>query len=149
MYNRINIIILKGEYIMHKNSKGITLVALIITVVIMLILAGFVIDISMDLIDKSNLEDIKTNMLAIQGRARIIKEKHDFDGTPLIGTSTANGHQWSKDELVSEGLGNIPTDVASGEYYAVDYDNDCEVYYSLGVNVNGTTKYKLSEIIEE
>ena len=72
---------------MCKKEQGITIVALVITIIIMLILVGVSIEIGSNIIDKSNLEDIKTNMLAIQGKSMSIGEKNSFDpGTnPLVG----------------------------------------------------------------
>lgn len=71
---------------MYKSNMGITLIALVVTITIMLILAAVGINMGREVIDKSKLEDIKTNMLAIQGKAKIIAEKNSFDkNEELIG----------------------------------------------------------------
>ena len=56
-----------------RNQKGITIIALIITIVIMAILVSVSIKVGTDAIDKSREEDIKSNMLLIQGKSKIIK----------------------------------------------------------------------------
>ena len=61
-----------------KKEKGITIVALIITVILMLILVGVGIDFGTDAINKARLEDIKTDMISIKTRAKIITEQYNF-----------------------------------------------------------------------
>ena len=61
-----------------KKDNGITLIALIVTIIIMIILATIVVDFSTKAIDKAKLEDIKTNMLLIQGKSQTIYEKYSF-----------------------------------------------------------------------
>ena len=150
---------------MYQKNRGITIVALVITIIIMLILVGVSITIGTNVINKSQQEDIKTNMLSIQGKAMTIGEKNSFDpdnnslvGTRITDKSTlSNGlqnelnssdayYQWSSDDLNNQGLGTIKT--SSSEFYIVDYNNN-EVFYSLGVNVNGTTYYSLSDLKDQ
>lgn len=144
------------------NQKGITLVALILTVVIMGILLTVSIKVGTDAIDKSIEEDIKSNMLLIQGKSKIIKDKHTYDAenSSLVGlplneateytisdelqnkinsNDNAQAYIFSQDDLKNNGLGNI--EISSTEFYVVDYDT-CEVYYSLGID----GKYALSEM---
>ena len=84
-----------------KNEKGITIIALIITIILMLILVSVSIDFGTDAIKKSKEEDIKSNMLLIQGRSKIIKDKHTYDaensslvGTPFSGALSSSGRDW-------------------------------------------------------
>ena len=146
-----------------KRNQGITIVAMVITVIIMIILLGVSVTVGSNVIKRSQLEDIKTNMLTIQGRLLTTKEKHDFDNSVnLVGTSVTTisipaGHRTpqsegkapayytlSSSDLESIGLGNIKTDTS--KYYIVDYNADCEIYYSVGKDVNGTTYYSLTEL---
>jgi len=142
-----------------KNQKGITIVALIITIILMIILVSVSVRFGTEAIDKSKQEDIKSNMLLIQGKSKIIKDKHIYDeeNSNLVGTpvSNASGYTIShelqskinseqayiltQEDLNNNGLGNIKT--SNTEFYVVDYDT-CEVYYSLGIN----GKYALSEM---
>ena len=46
-----------------KKEKGITIIALIITIILMLILAGVGMHFGSDAIERTRLEDIKTDMI--------------------------------------------------------------------------------------
>lgn len=138
-----------------KMEKGITLVALVITVILMMILVGVTIHFSTDAIDKANLEDIKTDMISIKTRAKIVAEQYNFkDIDTLVGsaitdeeaqklglTNNENIRKWSSSDLSSQNLGAI-----EGNIYVVSYDlddpNNCEVYYLEGYE----GKYSLSEL---
>ena len=61
------------------NQKGITLVVLTITIIVLLILAGITIQTGTDSIQKANLEGLKTNMLLIETKAREFVENASFD----------------------------------------------------------------------
>lgn len=88
-----------------KNEKGITLVILTITIIVMMILAGIAVHYSRDLIRNAKLQDLKTNMLLIQAKAKECVEEVSFQtanindgstieqikstnykGTPLVGS---------------------------------------------------------------
>jgi len=149
-----------------KEQKGITLVALIITIIVMLILAAVTIHFGTNLLDKSKKEDLKTTMLLIQSKTKIIKEKKDFgDIEELTGISLANNTEYTisrnfqnkLDEienadlyiLNSENLASMGiTDNTNNEkFYIVDYNNS-EIYYSLGYKEGSSTLYSLSELGE-
>ena len=124
-----------------KIEKGITLVALIITIIVMLIIVGVTVNFSTDAIKKANLEDIKTDMISIKTKAKIIAEKYNFkDIDSLVGntitdseaqklglTNSENIRKWSDSDLASQNLSAI-----EGNQYVVEYNlenpNDCEVY---------------------
>ena len=128
-----------------KMEKGITLVALIVTVIIMLILVGVTIRFSTDAVKKANLEDIKTDMISIKTRAKIIAEQYNFkDIESLVGseisdyeaqklrlTNSENIRKWSDSDLASQNLSAI-----EGNKYVVEYSlenpTECEVYYLEG-----------------
>lgn len=59
-------------------NKGITLIALTITIVIMMILAGITTYFGKDLIKQVKLQDLRTNMLLIQAKAREYLEETTF-----------------------------------------------------------------------
>ena len=138
-----------------KNEKGITLVALIVTVIIMLILVGVTIHFSTDAVKKANLEDIKTNMMSIKTRAKIIAEQYNFkDIENLVGSNISDEEaqklgltnsdkilKWSSGDLASQNLSAIEADA-----YVVSYDldnpNNCEIYYLEGYE----GKYSLSQL---
>lgn len=138
-----------------KLEKGITIIALIITIILMLILAGVGIHFGFDAIDKAKLEDIKTDMISIKTKAKIVAEQYNFKdidsliGTPLtdeeaqkIGlTNNENLLKWSNDDLSNQNLSTI-----EGDIYVVNYDlenpNNCEVYYLNGYQ----GKYSLTDL---
>lgn len=70
-----------------KRQNGITIVALVITVIIMLMLAGVSVYYGSDAMKKGKLEDIKTNMISIKTKAKIVTEEYNFkDIENLVGT---------------------------------------------------------------
>ena len=46
-----------------KNNKGVTLVSLTITIIVLIIISGLTVNLSNDLIKQAKLQDLKTNML--------------------------------------------------------------------------------------
>ena len=92
--------------------------ALVITIVVMLILVGVTINFGMNAIRHTKLEDLRTSMITIQGKAKIIKEKHDFEKTELVGEEasslpggipTPSGailYKWDRAVLEGQGLRN-------------------------------------------
>lgn len=136
-------------------EKGITLVALIITIILMIILAGTGVYLGDKAIDKAKLEDIKTDMLSIKTKAKIIAEQYNFkdienlvgsqitdeDATKLGIENSENIRKWSSSDLNSQGLSTI-----EGDTYIVNYNledtNSCEVYYLKGYQ----GKYSLTEL---
>lgn len=61
-----------------KNQKGITLIALTITIVVMIIIASITTYAGMDLIKQAKLQDLVTNMLLIQANAKECLEEVAF-----------------------------------------------------------------------
>lgn len=66
----------------NKRNKGITLISLIITIIIMLILAGITLYGSKNLINEAKIEEVKTNMLLIEAKAREYVEEVNFKMGP-------------------------------------------------------------------
>lgn len=147
-----------------KKEKGITLVSLIIAIVVMLILAVVSVHYGTQLIDQSKKEDIKTSMLLIKSKTKIIKEKKDFgDVEELTGISLDSNSEYTVSEelqnklnavensslyiLNSEHLSSmgITEETTAEEFFIVDYNNN-EIYYSLGYKEGDNTLYSLSEL---
>lgn len=61
-----------------KNNKGITLIALSITIIVLLILASITIYSGTESIKKAQLENLKTNMLLIKAKAKEYVEQASF-----------------------------------------------------------------------
>lgn len=145
-----------------KNKKGITIIALVITVIIMLILVGVTIKVGTNSIDEAEKEDIITNMISIKTRAKIVKDQFNFkDISSLVGTKFTddtkyektnlnhaipeeqknNCYIWTQEDLNNQGLASINSD--ESKFYVVYYgDNNTEVYYSIGVD----GKYSLTDL---
>lgn len=138
-----------------REEKGITLVALVITVILMMILVGVTAHFSTDAIKKANLEDIKTDMISIKTRAKIVAEQYNFkDIENLVGSAITNTEaqklgltnsdkilKWSSEDLKNQNLSSI-----DGNKYVVSYDvddpNNCEIYYLEGYE----GKYSLTDL---
>lgn len=136
-------------------ESGITIIALVITLILMLILVGVGIHFGTDAIDKAKLEDIKTDMISIKTKAKIVAEQYNFkDIENLVGSlitdeeaktiKVENSNQvlkWSSEDLNNQGLSTI-----NGDEYIVAYDldnpNNCEVYYLNGYE----GKYSLTDL---
>ena len=136
-------------------ENGITIIALIITIILMLILAGVGMHFGRDAVNKAKLEDIKTDMISIKTKAQIIAEQYNFkDIDTLVGTqitdaeatklgitNNENVRKWSDQDLDNQGLSTI-----KGDIYIVNYSlediKSCEVYYLEGYE----GKYSLTEL---
>ncbi len=60
------------------NQKGVTLIALVIMIIVLLILSGIGIYSGRNSLNKANLEELKTNMLLIKAKAREYVEETNF-----------------------------------------------------------------------
>lgn len=63
---------------MNNKQKGITLITLTITIVVMMIIASITVYYSKDLIKRAKLQDLSTNMLLIQAKAKECVEEANF-----------------------------------------------------------------------
>ncbi len=61
-----------------RGIRGITLIALVITIIVLLILAGISLYSGRDTLEKAKLQELKTNMLLIQAKAREYVEEVNF-----------------------------------------------------------------------
>lgn len=76
-----------------RKNKGVTLVALSVTVIVLLILAGIAVTAGTDTIKKAKIEEMKTNMLLIQAKAREYVEEVNFKMGPNPDESKRGGVQ--------------------------------------------------------
>ena len=131
----------------------------------MIILATIVVDFSTKAIDKAKLEDIKTNMLLIQGKSQTIYEKYLFkeieeltgilyseQNTYVISDGLLDHlkveddiYIWGEEALNENGLGTIKTDEQT--FYIVNYTTS-EIYFSKGYEYNDLIYYSLTELQE-
>lgn len=149
---------------MKKNQKGITIVSLVITIVILLIIGGVTVTVGTSVIKQATLKTVNTNMMLIQAKAKTIAEQAKFnnntDNYKGIILSEISGDKkvdkvldagiiedaskyylLSKDDLVSMGLEKI--EIEDG--YIVNYETK-EVIYVKGYENDGITYYKLTDM---
>lgn len=94
---------------MKRNEKGVTLIVLMITIIILIILAGIAIYIGRESIQKANLEGLKTNMLLIETKAREFVENASFDLGIAPENATDEMKTNAQSELNGEDKGTLVT----------------------------------------
>ena len=99
---------------MKNNVKGITLIALTITIVLLLILAGISLYSGKETIEKAKLQELKTNMLLIQAKAKEYVEEVNFRMGIGLEDERKENQEKARDEIYVEGqnlkqAGNIPS----------------------------------------
>lgn len=147
--------------------KGIALVSIIVTIVIMLILTGVTFATS-KIIEKARIQNLATNMMLIQTKVKIINERIAFNGDTSIYVGKKLKNQTNKDSIANGVLtsGELQSDsyyiydretlnsiglegikLAENEVFIVNYDT-CEIIWPKGLtNEDGVVVYKLSEIL--
>lgn len=149
---------------MNKNQKGITIVSLVITIIILLIIGGVSVTVGTSVIKQATITNINTNMMLIQAKTKTIAEQAKFNnnqdnykGTVLSEVSgnkkvnkileagiiedASKYYLLSKDDLVSMGLEKI--DIEDG--YIVNYETE-EIIYVKGYENDGITYHKLTDM---
>lgn len=139
-----------------RNNKGITLVALIITIIIMLIIASITIYSGSNVIKEAQTEDVQTNMLLIQAKVKNYVEQAKFeqkdningieiDGVALNITEAEVSGYYTINNMSELGLEDI-----DNSSYLITYDISSitvDVYYTPGVtDSEGNTYHALSEM---
>lgn len=81
-----------------RRNKGITLIALVITIVVLLIIAGIAVYSGKETIKKAKLEELKTNMLLIQAKAKEYVENANFK----LGTKINEAQETERDDRISK-----------------------------------------------
>lgn len=122
-----------------KNNKGITMVALVITITVMIIIMSIVVKMGTDTITKTNIEDIKTNMLFVEAKGKEFVEKanHELGIKPEEATEEMK----QKSNSMIEG---------SGKGTKVTSQNDkflCEDLKKIGISqedIDNGNVYKMS-----
>lgn len=142
------------------NEKGITMVTLVITVIVLIIITSIGIATGTDIIKKADLQNINTNMMLIQAKVKTISEQAKFNkdtsnykGTKLTDitgneqidklqiTDKENCYLLSQADLNEMGLEKITID----DGYIVNYNTN-EVMYVKGFETADETYYNLTEM---
>lgn len=151
-----------------KDDKGITLIALVITIIVLAIITSVTLYIGTELVSAAKLQTINTNMLLIKAKCKSIGELHNFDSNenPLLGnpidindsqyaqiknaraiTEGNTYYSFSQEDFNSKSLNEID----ATEYLVNYYDSETgevEIIYIKGFKASdGETYYKLSEIL--
>ena len=120
-------------------NKGITLVALTITIIILLIIAGISINIGGNMIKKANLEAIKTNMLLIQAKAKQYVEEANFkmgknpDNEKIQSVRTEIYIDKAKLDVATNEIKN-KINVTGDNFYVLTKDENKDTYSEWGLN---------------
>lgn len=148
-----------------KKENGLTHMTTIFLVIIILVLILVAVRFVELQYKNEESETIKTNMLAIQGKAKIIAEEEKALKKELAGIKISDKKEeenikklleqqnitidenskyyvLDKENLKEIGLGNIELEL--DQYYIVNYDN-LEILYTKGVQIGDTILYKLSD----
>lgn len=148
-----------------KKENGLTHMTTIFLVIIILVLILVAVRFVELQYKNEESETIKTNMLAIQGKAKIIAEEEKALKKELAGIKISDKKEeenikklleqqnitidenskyyvLDKENLNAIGLGNIELEL--DQYYIVNYDN-LEILYTKGVQIGDNILYKLSD----
>ena len=139
-------------------NKGNSLIWLIPLIVILTVIIINGVQFIQKQMHEKEWENVKTDMLQIQAKAKIVFEKYHVDeanglaGEKIEDLSSIEQfgieqdktyYKWTKEILDQNGLSDIKVDE---DYYLINYETE-EVIYSKGYKSNdGNTYYKLSEI---
>ena len=154
---------------MLKNKKGITITALVITVIILVLLTGVSLSSGYSVVRDIRIGRIISNMALVKAKAETIYEQYQFSGdtTDLIGQevtidflsneeiaiiqnnagnndfSTWKWYEWDASVLKSQGLdANL---LGEGQYFYVNYEYG-EIIYNKGTSytTSGTPYFSMS-----
>lgn len=141
---------------MVKNNRGITILGLIITILILVILTGVSINMGFSTIKEIRVGRIISNMTMVKAKVETIYEENQFNQTPLIGEATTllelskeekervgmddswNWYKWTSVTLQNQGLD--PQMLAENEFFLVNYEH-AEIVYSKGTSLDGKITY--------
>lgn len=154
---------------MIKNNRGVTLSVLVVTIIVIMILAGVTITTSDLLIKDTKAKSVVSNMYLVKGKAETLYEDYQFstagvlpDSSATLGqkvdvstlttygvTSTGDTevdstwYRWGKSVLEANGL--EPGMLGGTSEFIVNYATG-DVIYTAGIrDDSGTVKYKLSQ----
>ena len=108
-----------------KKEQGITLIALSVTIIVLLIIAGISVYSGKDIIKKGKLEELRTNMLLVQVKARETVEQANFkmgpnpDETKKAEVRAEVYETEAKLKKVSDLGITVPSGASSADCYAV------------------------------
>lgn len=153
-----------------RKENAMTHITLVIWIVIIIVIGYLGINFILKETVKGKVENLKTDMLLVQGRIKVIeqenemnKEENSLKGLKvsenledekikkLIENKVINAEEENFDKyyiINSETLNDLKLqDNLKGEYYIVNYKTH-EIIYSKGIEIENEMHYTLTEILE-
>ncbi len=159
---------------MYKKEKGVTLVILVITVMVLLIIVGVVVQTGVSGIRNAETESLKTNLLLIQAKGKEYVENANFhfgtgelteeqkteikgqylkgtlikEGLPIELKENEEAYQLNSENMKEMGLNDLIE--TAGDYIMI-YNiqgESVDVMYKPGISKNNQKLYTLSSIEE-
>lgn len=142
-----------------KDNKGVTLVSLVITIIVLLIISSIAIYSGGDTIKNAKLESLKTNMLLIQAKAKEYCEEASFKlGTEESPSEEKINNAKSSLKGTEQGEESIPKYITK-DYEKKEYIYKLETSNLRDMGINGVesdykngyyfVKYNLTDVTAE
>lgn len=132
-----------------KNNKGITLISLVITVIILAIIACVTVSIGVNIASQAKFDNIHTYLLLIQSKCDILSNDvviGEINEDELYGVEQTSGEYSGWYKLSQSELDDIGVkDAKEEDGYYVNYNTN-DVAYEKGVEKDGNIFHKLTEI---
>ncbi len=128
-------------------QNGITLIALTVTIVVMMIIAGITINIGQNLIQEAKIQDLRTNMLLIQAEAKKDLEEVNFQKIATINDAKAKNQligeqvQEMTDETAKNAIQDVVVNKLKKELDETYFYINPDVLNSLGIKDLNTEDY--------
>ena len=155
-----------------KSNKGITLVSLIVTIVVMGILLSVTVIYSSDLMQKSKMTDYIGYMKLVKARADVVLEEDYFNGNGFSGVEIEPSKlkdiiknidekldnewnecifvKWYADDIANQGIDK--SILKNTNYFVIVFDTESrktvDVIYSEGCELKGEICYTLTAMEE-
>ena len=149
-----------------KSNKGITLIALIVTVTVLAIFAYAVVSIGVSLTGTAKFTNVETYMLIIKSKSETMANEvaiGEREETELYGTLQSSGdlsglYRLKEKEVKEMGIDKVKATTEDKIYtdYYIQYETNTEgeiigvkdVIYEPGVENSGEMYYKLTEMVK-
>ena len=147
---------------MQRNDKGVTMIILIITIIILVILTGVSLNTGYSVMRDIRVGRVISNMLLVKAKVETIYEEYQFseDESVLVGNVTETipnisqqekykmgmkddwkWYQLKKDDLRQQGLNEDI--LGENEFFYVNYEHS-EIVYSKGTTYDNIMYYSLT-----
>lgn len=95
-----------------KDEKGITIIVLVITVIVMLIILGITVSSGSNSIETAQLQSFIADCEVIQSKVDVISEKARLNSAYIENIGITNGTQWTNEDLKTNfNISNLTHDV--------------------------------------